>query len=125
VTSPDVKQIATLLADLDSERFDTRDKATRQLEKMPGAHTALRERLQHQPTLEVRQRIEKILLKLDDLQWQKEQLRVMPAVRLLAQFGSSDAQRLLEALAEGPPEIPFVLEARAALRRLGNPGSKS
>jgi hypothetical protein len=52
---PEAKRLARLLADLDSDRFADRDKATRELEKLGRlAEPALRRLLADPPSLEVR-----------------------------------------------------------------------
>jgi WD40 repeat protein len=117
---PDPKQLATSLADLDSERFDKRDQAARQLEKMEGAREAVQQALAGKPSLEMRHRLEKILKKLDTLPWDEEIMRSLRAVQVLEQIGTPEALQVLEALAAGTPGAGLTKEARAALDRLKN-----
>src|SRR5207245_2615513 len=54
------KRIAQLIADLDSNAFEMREKAMHELAKLP-AEPALRKVLAGNPSLEVRRRIEQLL----------------------------------------------------------------
>src|SRR5262249_20758562 len=64
--APDPEVIAKWIADLDSEEFAVREKATRELEKLAeAADTALRKALNH-PSPEVRRRVEQLVQRLDE-----------------------------------------------------------
>jgi len=61
----DAKLVAKLIAELDSEQFQVRDKATEELKKLGrGAEPALREVLKGKPSVEVKQRIDDLLSRL-------------------------------------------------------------
>jgi WD40 repeat protein len=78
---------ARLIADLDSDRFEVRDKASRQLEQAgAAAEFALRLALQGQPSVEVRRRI-------DELLSQRTAPREAKFERLLADLNSNDPDR--------------------------------
>jgi len=62
----DASVVAKLIADLDSNQFDTREKATEALTKLgAGAEAALRQKLADKPPLEMTKRIEGLLEKID------------------------------------------------------------
>jgi RNA polymerase sigma factor (sigma-70 family) len=116
----DAKQIDKLLADLGSEQFKTRDLATKELEKLGEvAAPALRKALTGEKlVLEVRQRIERLLERLEDAALPPETLRQVRAVEALEGIGDGAARQVLEALAKGAPEARQTREARGALERL-------
>jgi hypothetical protein len=117
--NPEAKRIAQHLADLDSERFAEREKATRALAALgEAAAPALRRVLAGQPSPEVRRRVEGLLQKLEAALPDTWPLRQLRAVELLEQVGTPEARRLLETLADGTPEARLTREARAALVRL-------
>jgi hypothetical protein len=119
----DLQRIAPLLADLDSDRFDARRKATEALEKLADlAEPALRHVLAGKPSLEVRQRVELILKKSDGKlpnYW-----RALRALEALEQIGTPEAREVFEALADGTSGNWLNQEARAVLQRLAKrPGA--
>jgi hypothetical protein len=118
-TAADPKRLARLLGDLDSDRFEVRRQAQSELAGLGElAEPALRKALAGDPSLEVRQRVEQLLNNLSGQIPQAGQLGEMRAVELLELMGSSQARRLLQALAEGAPEARLTREARSAIRRL-------
>jgi HEAT repeat protein len=123
VVAADPERVARLLADLDSDAFAVRDKATRELQEMgEAALPALRKALDGRPPLERRRRAEQLLERLAG--WSPEQLYGLRAVEVLEQVGSPEARRLLRALAEGLPEARLTREAKASLQRLAHrPGA--
>jgi RNA polymerase sigma factor (sigma-70 family) len=118
-TPADPKRLARLLADLDSDRYEVRRDAQSELEGLGElAEAALRKALAGDPSLEVRQRVERLLDRLTGQVPQAGRLRELRAVELLELVGSSEARQLLQALAEGAPEARLTREARSAARRL-------
>jgi hypothetical protein len=119
VAAPDLEQIARLLADLDSDSFQTREKATRELAGLgESAGPALRKVLAGRPSAEVRQRLEPLLAELDRPEDSPERLRVLRAVEALEHAGTAEARRTLERLAGGMPEARVTEEAKQSLDRL-------
>ena len=117
VVAADPNRVARLMADLDSDLFAVRQKATKELQEMgEGALPALRKALDSQPALELRRRVEQMLERLDELS--AEQLYSLRAVEVLERISTSDARRVLEKLAEGIPEARLTREAQASLERL-------
>jgi hypothetical protein len=113
------KQVARLVADLDSEQFDARQKAAEELRRLgeraePGLRTALKE----QPPLEARKRIEELLEGVRVLATAPENLRNLRAVEVLEHIGTPDAREVLRTLATGAPDARLTREAKASLERL-------
>jgi hypothetical protein len=114
------EKIAALIAELDSERFETRSKAEAELEKIeelaePALRRALRER---PPSLELRRRLEALLQRLEGPITSTETLRQLRAVEVLEHIGSPEARQVLRTLAKGAPEARLTRETKAALERL-------
>jgi RNA polymerase sigma factor (sigma-70 family) len=119
VTPVDPKIIQQLIADLDSDNFQTRSKATKELEKLgEAALPALREVLAGKAALETRQRVEPILTKLTSGVLTVEQVRIVRAVEVLERLATPEARQLLQTLADGAPGAVPTQHARAALSRL-------
>ena len=117
----DEKHLARLIAALDSGRFAVRERAARKLEGLgSAAEPALRKVLTGKPSLEVRNRIEK-LLEQEPRQRSSptpNRLRQMRTLEALELAGDGEAHRLLKELAGGMPGVWLAGEARAALRRM-------
>jgi RNA polymerase sigma factor (sigma-70 family) len=119
VARADEAKLARLVADLDSDDFATREKASRELEKLGGAAAgALRKVLDGKPSAELRRRAELLLAKCEGTADLGELLRVLRAVEVLEQAGTPEARQLLRRLAGGAPGARLTEEARAAVRRL-------
>jgi hypothetical protein len=115
------KRARALLADLDNDAFDVREKATKELQKLgPLAEPALREALKGSPTAEARRRIRQVL----------DGLGGRPAgepdsggclkrgVKLLEDLDTAEARQALRELSRGDPHLPLTPLAREALERL-------
>jgi hypothetical protein len=121
VAPTDAKHVARLLADLGSKRFAVRRRATQELAKLQElAEPALRKVLEGQPSLEVRQRVERLLAKLTSLRWNptSERLRRLRALEVLEHIGTPGAKEVLKSLAGGAGGSPLTQEAKASLERL-------
>ncbi|HTU21914.1 MAG TPA: sigma factor-like helix-turn-helix DNA-binding protein, partial [Gemmataceae bacterium] len=117
--STDVAKITRLLADLDSEQFEVRERASRGLQELGMlAEAAMRRRLRKQPSLEMRRRLEPILEKLETRERTAEELRTLRAVEVLEWIGSSEAQQVLREWSQGPADDWLTHEAKASLGRL-------
>jgi WD40 repeat protein len=115
--APDQTEIARLINDLDNTRFEARQKATTELDKLGDlAESALRKKLAAQPSLESRQRVERLLQRLTLPG--PERLRTIRAIEVLEQIGTPQARQLLETLAEGAPGARSTREAAASVLRL-------
>ena len=106
-------------ADLDSEDFATRQKASRRLAEfgelaVPGA----RKRLAKAESAEVRRRAQEFLDRFDPPKPSPGRLRQLRAVELLEGIATPAARDVLSELAKGAAEAPLSREAAAALERL-------
>jgi hypothetical protein len=111
------KQIARLIAGLDSDDLDAREKATDDL-KHAGhrVEKTLRAALEKPPSLEVKKRATAILANLTPLR--PERLRFLRAVEVLEALGSAGATEQLERLAGGAAGVEETEDARATLARV-------
>ena len=118
---PDLKPVAPLIADLDSDDFKTREHASKELANLGRpAERALRENLKGKPSAELTRRIQELLDKLDRPEDDPIQLRLLRAIEVLERLGTPKAKRLLRKLVEAAPDADTAREAQAALQRLGN-----
>jgi len=119
VPAPDAKFIDQMIADLDSNDFVTRKKANDELEKLAElAEPALREAIKGQPPLEVRQRVESLLKRLEGQQLTAAQLRIIREMSVLEKIGSTEAREALQTMAKGAAGSRITKEAEKALARL-------
>jgi RNA polymerase sigma factor (sigma-70 family) len=115
VTPADPRRIARLLTDLDSRRFAARRRAEKELEQLgTAAESSLRAALRGDHSVEVRQRIEQLLHKLESTRD-----RTRRALEALEIIGLSKAGRFLEKLARGDPAAWLTQEAKASRGRQG------
>jgi hypothetical protein len=120
VSAVDARTISQFVTDLDSDRFETRQHATEQLEKLAElAEPALHRALQDQPPLERRQRIDQLLEKLAVQRDtpSPERLRTFRALEALEHMQTPDARRVLEEYAKGAAAADLTREANAVLAR--------
>jgi WD40 repeat protein len=118
----DLKTINKLIADLENDKFDVRQKASEELEKLGElAEPALQKVLDGKPSLETRQRVERILeTRRFPQPPSADVLRTLRVMRILAEIGTPEARKLLQTLAEGAPGAAQTREAQAVLNRLKN-----
>jgi hypothetical protein len=110
---------ARWIADLGSERFETRLQAEEELQKLgESAAPALLKVRDSKPSLEVAQRVERLLGRLKDLPVSEEHLQATRAIRVLEHIGTLEARKVLEILADGAQGARLTQMAQAALNRL-------
>jgi hypothetical protein len=116
------REIPRLIADLDSEQFDVREKASAELERLgTAAERPLREALSGRASAELRDRVARLLQKMrarQDEYPSGEQLREIRAVQVVERIANAEARELLRALADKGPTARLREEAKAALTRL-------
>jgi RNA polymerase sigma factor (sigma-70 family) len=113
-------RLKRLLKELDDDDFDTRERATAELEKLTGLVDAeLRQALEGATSAELRERLKKVL---DAAKRgpSPEALRQTRALEVLEAMGTPEAKSLLQELAKGAAQAELTREARAALTRLGD-----
>jgi WD40 repeat protein len=110
----DVEQLARVIAALDSDRFEVREKASAYLQEVAAAaESALRKRLEDRHSPEARRRIEQALEAVGG----EEQLRMLRALATLERIGAPAVSQL-QTLARGAPGARLTQEAKASLQRL-------
>lgn len=115
VSAADVRE---LLASLDSELFEEREKGMAELKKLRrSVEPALRTALEATPSLEARQRLEAILA-VSPARPTEEELRIQRALEVLSWICTADARDILARLAKGPPELSLTRDAKATLERM-------
>ncbi len=103
----DPSRIASLIVDLDSPRFATRERASAELGRLGmKAEPALKAALRGRPTPEVRYRIERLLGEPSATIPSPERLRSLRAIGVLERIGTDEARRVLEGLAGGASGRP-------------------
>jgi RNA polymerase sigma factor (sigma-70 family) len=114
----EARRIAALIADLGSEQFKVRERATKELEKLgEAAAPALHKASTGDPPLELKRRLGALLGRLSN--WPPETLRQVRAVEVLEHLGTPAARAVLERLVrEGVTEARLTREVDAALRRM-------
>jgi sugar lactone lactonase YvrE len=115
----EAEQMSRLIADLDSERFPVRQKSAHELElQAEAAESALRKALDAKPSLEMSKRLQDLLRPLETQMPPGSRLRVLRAIQVLEDAGTTEAQQVLETLSKGAVGAQVTLEAKAALLRL-------
>jgi hypothetical protein len=116
VPEVDEKRLAQLIADLDSDSFEAREKASAELAELGlAALPALQKAVKDTESMEVRMRAQRLLDKSKDspvLVQAKRGLEVLVALR------TPEAKELLETLAKGPEKDWLTAEAKEAVGRL-------
>ncbi len=119
VAAGDAKRIAQLVAELDSDDFEVREKASAELEKVgEPAAPALRKALEGTPSAELRSRADRLLERFSGKVVSPDFLRRERALEVAEHMGGREARALLEELAKGAPDAALTQEAKAALKRL-------
>jgi len=117
------EKIDRLIADLNTDDFAVRQKASAELEKLGDqTHAALRRALAGNPTLEARRRIERVMEATADEDAKPERRQVLRALDILAQLGTHQAREVLRSVATGPPHARVTEAAKEALKRVEKTG---
>ena len=116
VPAIDAAAIARLLADLDDERFELRERASQRLAEVGEAAREALEKAKG-PSAEAERRIERLRNQLDGSA-SGEYLRQVRAVEVLESIGTEEARAILKRVVGGEPRATLTREAKAALGRL-------
>jgi WD40 repeat protein len=117
----DNAKIEKLIADLDNDEFETRQKAYEELTKLGlQAQPLLTKALKEEPSREARTRIEELLERLEPGQTtpSADAVRQSRAIEVLELLGTPEARDILGSLAKGAPG-KLTTEATLALKHLG------
>jgi RNA polymerase sigma factor (sigma-70 family) len=119
VERPDPSRVKALIADLDSEDFDTRERATAALrEQGVLVAAALREVVAKSSSAEARKRAEGLLKEMENGVIPARELRNLRAAEVLEWIATKEARARLLELAKGAPDARLTREAAAACKRL-------
>jgi hypothetical protein len=111
------ERLTRLIADLDSDRYKVRRRASKELQRLGElAEPALRKALAGETSHEAGRRLKALLEECRTPS--TEQLQVLRAVEMLEHIGTKDARQLLQNLAKGVPAVRVSQAAKAALNRL-------
>jgi WD40 repeat protein len=119
------KRLQQWIADLDSDSFDKRETASRELGRLGSlAESALRKALAGPTSFEMRRRMKELLRPFEskEMQLSPEELAHVRAIQVLERIGTSEARRLLKHLAEGAEGVLRTREAQEALHRMRQHG---
>jgi WD40 repeat protein len=123
-----VSRIAALIKELDNEKFQVRDKATRELQALGDrAEDALRQAMKRpDASLEFVRRVEKLVRILDAQAGHvpRHRLQRIRGITVLERLGTPEAVRVLEYLARLETDAWFHREAQFAIMRLCQGGAK-
>jgi WD40 repeat protein len=121
IKAGDSKRITELIKELDSDDFDTREKASAELDRIgEPAEPLLRKALEGTPTAELRVRVTQLLDRFGGRVASADVLRRERALEVLEHIDTDEARALLEELARGAPEATLTQQAKAALKRRGH-----
>ena len=120
-----IPRVAKLILDLDSENYDTRESATKQLQQLGEmAMPALRKALIGRSSLEAKRRLEAVLAKDGGPIRVREASQIARAVEAMEHATSPAAREVLQSLVKDLPDSWAAIEAKAVLGRqishLGN-----
>ncbi len=121
VVAADKGKVTRLLAELDSEEFAVRERATAELERLGERAAELcREALDKATSAEARRRLTTVLDRDASKQWDlaPDRLRALRAVEVLERIGTADAVKVLAALGRGAAGARLTWEAEQSRRRL-------
>jgi hypothetical protein len=113
------KRLEGLVADLDADTFEVRQKASKELQAAGhAAHVVLREAMLKSPSPEKQRQLRRLLARLDPSAITPERLQAVRAVEVLERIGTPLARNLLVEL-EKLSEDPLIVEQiRDSLQRL-------
>jgi WD40 repeat protein len=121
LVSPRVKPeyVARLIGNLDSEDFETRENASKELADLGRlAEGALRKALAGNLSVEARQRIRALLAPLEGNAEDPDQRLLLRVIEVLERLGTPESRRLLDKLGKEATDPGVAREARTAAERL-------
>jgi RNA polymerase sigma factor (sigma-70 family) len=120
------QRLARLIADLDADDFEVREKATLELGRLgKAAEPAVRQALDKPASLEARRRLERVLAPLQEQGLSRETLQALRAFEMLEQVGTPEAEEVLKKVAKDAADDSLKQEAQAALARLAGASGRS
>jgi HEAT repeat protein len=115
----DGERVQKLLADLDSETFVVRERATSELKKMTDLEESVLERyLAQTKSLEAKRRATQLLQRAREPIADPQHLQSLRAIEALECIGTPAARRVLESLSVGTSKALLTIEAKRSAERL-------
>jgi hypothetical protein len=112
-------QLEQMIANLDADEFEVREKASDDLEKAGSqAEPLLRRALPKAPSLEARKRMQRVLGYLRPANLTADDLCAIRGVQALEYMGTPEARKVLEGFAREAPGLRLTEESTQALARL-------
>jgi RNA polymerase sigma factor (sigma-70 family) len=119
VERPDPSRVKTLISDLDSDDFATRERATTELRELgPMVADAIGEVAAKSPSAEARRRAKGIIREMESEVIPPRELRALRSVEVLEWIATKEARARLLELTKGVPDTRLTREAAAACKRL-------
>jgi HEAT repeat protein len=117
----DAEKVKKLVAALDSDNFNTRNQAAKELKKLGAlAVPALKKAFAEKPSLEVVRQIKGLLADAAAKPGPSpEVLRELRAIEVLESIGTPAARDLLQSVAKGTKKVLTTIAAQEALDRMG------
>jgi hypothetical protein len=113
----DLKKIPQLIEDLESEQFQTRADAKRELEQRGQlARPFLERALKNNPPAETKKQVQALLIKLKETE-QSHEMTQLRIIDVLEHINTKAARALLKLIADGKYDPAFASEAKEALKR--------
>jgi WD40 repeat protein len=117
--APSAEQLARLVAELNDDSFEVRQRAEAELAKAGrGAEAVLRQAAAKPASPEVRRRAERLLAAMAPWRPNPDDMRAVRGVQALEYAGTAEAREALARLAAGSPGQLLAQEAKAAAGRL-------
>jgi WD40 repeat protein len=115
----DAATLTYLVGQLDAGRYATREAAGKRLERVgKPAVEPLRAALKANPSLELKERVEKLLTRIERTHGMAPWWQSLRGIEVLERIGSPEAKELLASLAKGAEGAPSTRMAAEALERL-------
>ena len=113
------ERLARLIADLDADEFNKRERASKELANMGRmAEGSITKALEDNPSTEAKRRLKALLVKLEGKAEDPEHWRLLRVIEVLERLGTPEARRPLAKLAKETTVAGAAWEAKASLERL-------
>jgi len=119
IVALDRSRISGLCSELDSNLFEVRERAARELaSQVDVSASQLRKEASRPIAAEARRRLELILATWDEARFSGQQLQSLRALESLERIGTKDVLHIIETIAAGPPDFRITQAAKASVARL-------
>jgi hypothetical protein len=120
LAAPTRETVDRLIADLDSDNFETRKNAVKELQALADVARDQYEKALVSRSAEARRQLEALITEHKNQLPTPELLRGLRGIEALEMMGTVEARKVLEALSRGAPAARLTQEAAASLARLSN-----